>query len=332
MRRLIGVEFRRVFARDITRLLALIVLLISVLASIGAFVSTSSPIKDKEAEFDQGILLQRDNLAARIEKCATVGSDPPEGFERAVDRERFERMFGPRPRPQCRAQLSRSSFLEDDRRFHLLSFPGILEGLILPTAIFALIIGATMIGAEWGAGTIPTLLTWEPRRARILAAKILAILAACASLFLLFGLFVAVTVSPALILRGTSVGIDAIWREDVLAVGLRGMYLSALSGLFGFALAMLIRNTAAALGAAFGYLMILESLVRATGALHAWLVSNNALIVLAGYSPFRPLSDEEPISGALAERSSLEAGLILGGYMLLVALISGVLFHRRDVH
>lgn len=331
MKRMVAVEFRRVFARDITRLLGLIVVFGSVMGGIGAFVSAGSSPKTQEIEFDQTILSQRAELPARIEKCMQGPSRTPPNIGSRV---RFPQLAEPqpRPRPQCRAQLSSSGIDEDDRRFKLLNFPRMLEGLMFPSAIFALIIGATMIGAEWGAGTIPNLLTWEPRRVRVLAAKILAVLAACASLFLLFALFAAVTLMPALILRGTAIGLGAIWQEDMISVVLRGMYLPALSGLFGFAFAMMIRNTAAALGAAFGYLLIAENLIRATGALHAWLVSSNAAIVGVGFSPFRSFSREEPVSLALAERSSLEAGLILGAYVLLITLISGFLFHRRDVH
>jgi len=36
----------------------------------------------------------------------------------------------------------------------------------------AWVIGASSIGAEWQARSITTLLTWEPRRARVLAAKV----------------------------------------------------------------------------------------------------------------------------------------------------------------
>ena len=58
-------------------------------------------------------------------------------------------------------------------------------GLLL--VIGALIGGATVTGAEWRAGTVLGLLTWEPRRHRVLAARALAVgvLAAAISLILL---------------------------------------------------------------------------------------------------------------------------------------------------
>ncbi len=353
MRRLLGVEFRRVFARDVTRLLGIIAVAGSVFAGIGAFVSTGALPEAQEAEFNQSILRARALLPDRIHKCATeripltpnlLPLDPQNPrFNAEINRinriqqERIGKFSEPQPRPQCRAQLSRSSLnstnQKGDRRFHLLSLPSAFEALILPSAIFALVIGATIIGAEWGAGTIPSLLTWEPRRMRVLAAKILAVLAACASVFLIFALLVTAFTSPAFFFRGSAVGVDEIWRKDMMSVVLRGMYLPALSGLFGFTFAMLIRNTAAALGAAFGYLLIAEGLIRATGSLSAWLVSNNAAVVLVGYSPFKNFfSAEPPVSLALAERSSVEAGLILGVYLLVLASISAFLFHRRDVH
>ena len=350
MRRLLGVEFRRVFARDITRLLGLIAVAGSVFAGIGAFVSTGGATNSQEAEFDQSILSARALLPDQIHKCTTeripLASIPPlpldpqnprfnEEINRInrANRIQQQKFLEPRPLARCRSELSRSDADDGDRRLHLLFLPGAFEPLILPSAIFALVIGATIIGAEWGAGTIPTLLTWEPRRMRVLGAKVLGVLASCAALFPIFALLLAGTLSPTLLFRGSAVGLDAIWRQDMMSVVLRGMYLPALSGLFGFTFAMLIRNTAAALGVAFGYLLVAESLIRATGSLSAWLVSNNAAVVLVGYSPFKNFfSPQEPVSLALAERSSVEAGLILCAYMLVFASISAFLFHRRDVH
>ena len=45
-------------------------------------------------------------------------------------------------------------------------------------AFMAFLVGATAAGAEWSAGTMQSLLYWEPRRVRVMVAKVAALAAA----------------------------------------------------------------------------------------------------------------------------------------------------------
>src|SRR5687768_4237204 len=53
------------------------------------------------------------------------------------------------------------------------------DGLLLVTGLFlfmgALIGGAAVVGGEWWSGGVTTLLTWDPRRVRVLLARLAAI-------------------------------------------------------------------------------------------------------------------------------------------------------------
>ena len=52
---------------------------------------------------------------------------------------------------------SNVSYSVDDLR-------GTLQGTTVPLVMASWLLGASFIGAEWRAGTVTTLLTWEPRR------------------------------------------------------------------------------------------------------------------------------------------------------------------------
>ena len=182
--------------------------------------------------------------------------------------------------------------------------------------------GASMIGAEWRAGTFVTLLTWEPNRRRVAVTKLLAcgLVAAVVALALL-ALFTAAFL-PAALGPGTSDGMDAAWWRSVAEAVVRIACITGLVATFSASVAMVGRSTAAALGVAFAYLLIVENLLRAwkpwTG---RFLVGENGAIFVSGGD----LHTES------FTRSTTTAGLTLLGYVLLTALLAVATFWRRDL-
>src|SRR5205809_968711 len=85
-----------------------------------------------------------------------------------------------------------------------------------------LIAGGTLFGAEWHAGTITTELTWEPRRARLHLAKVLAAAAFALVGFVALQVLVGLAVTPAAVLRGVTRGVDASWLWSTAGVVARG--------------------------------------------------------------------------------------------------------------
>jgi ABC-2 family transporter len=200
------------------------------------------------------------------------------------------------------------------------------DRFLAPTVVFlaigALLGGASMVGAEWRAGSIATLLTWEPRRVRLAIAKLVA--AACVAAviaFLLQVVFVA-GLLPAVFAHGTTEGADGGWFLGLLGAMARSEALVAMAAVLGGAVAMIGRNTAAALGASFAYMMIGENLVRAWKPwLRPWLVAENAFIFLAGFAP-----DELTLG-----RSFGAAGATLLLYTLGLAAVAVATFRVRDI-
>lgn len=198
---------------------------------------------------------------------------------------------------------------------------------ILGIASFFLLIGAvlggaSMIGAEWRAGTIGTLLTWEPARARVAVAKLVACGLVAAVIAGLLQVLFCLAFVPAALGRGTTAGVDLDWLQSLGGAVLRSSLLVGLAAVLMASIAMLGRNTSAALGVAFGYMMIFENLLRAW---KPWttrlLLGENGAILITG----------DDLATASFSRSTLAAGLTLCAYVGGVALVAVASFWRRDL-
>jgi hypothetical protein len=218
----------------------------------------------------------------------------------------------------CREQ---SLQIARDPRFHLETLTDIYSGLSPLLMILALGLGATFIGAEWGAGTITTYLTWEPRRVRAFIAKAVGALAFVFLAALAVQAVLGLALTPAGALRGTTEGIDAGWFVDTAIMMLRSATLSAIFGGVGFALASAARNTAASIIVGFVYFAVLEQILRVFRPNWArWLVAENAALWLVG--------DEAGVGFA---QSRLRAIVTLIAYSVILLSVSLALFRRRDV-
>lgn len=199
------------------------------------------------------------------------------------------------------------------------SFIGVAAFFLL---IGAVVGGASMIGAEWRAGTFVTLLTWEPDRRRVAIAKLLACGIVATAVAVALQVVFTAAFLPAALGPGTMEGIDAEWWRSVAGTELRVACVVGLAATFVASVAMVGRNTAAALGVAFAYVMVVESIV------HAWkpwagrfLVGANGAVFVTG----RDL-DDAPFT-----RSTVTAGLTLLGYAALAGIAAVVTFRRRDI-
>jgi hypothetical protein len=182
--------------------------------------------------------------------------------------------------------------------------------------------GASVAGAEWRAGTVSTVLTWEPRRVRLHAARagsagLLAAVIALALQGLLLLAFV-----PSVLAHGTTAGADATWVTSLVLATARVALLTGLAAVIGVSLATLGRNTVAAIVVAWGWLAIAEGMIRGLAPEHArWLVGENAAVVLT----WAGLDGDQP------SHSPLVASITLLALSACIAVVSTVAFQRRDL-
>ena len=165
--------------------------------------------------------------------------------------------------------------------FGLVDARPFIEGTASLFAIAGWLIGTSLAGAEWQAGTMTTLLTWEPRRFRVLVVKALAAAIGVFAMILLLDLLFTGLMALVAATRGSTVGTDASLVRSLVGLDVRVATLAAFGAILGLSLAMVTRNTGATLGIAFVYLAIVEGLFRQfLPGWRAWLLGDNSTIFL----------------------------------------------------
>ena len=210
------------------------------------------------------------------------------------------------------AGTSNAFRLDDARPF--------LEGTASLFAIAGWLIGTSLAGAEWQAGTMTTLLTWEPRRSRVLVAKtIAAAIGVFAMIFVLDLLFTGLMALVAAT-RGGTEGTDTSLVRSLVGFDVRVATLAALGAILGLSLAMVTRNTGATLGIAFVYLVIVEGLFRQfLPGWRAWLLGDNITIFLLAQT-----------DGEIG-RSLWSSALVVGLWCVAWLFVATATFLARDV-
>ncbi len=200
--------------------------------------------------------------------------------------------------------------------------PDILTGLAFIFVIIGWYMGASFVGAEWAAGTMATTITWESRRGRVLVAKAVA---AAGSVFV-FMMLVCGLMSVAFAMVASATDPSAMpagFIVDQTSLVLRLASASAIGGLLGFSVATVARHTAGAVGVGFGYLLIVEGLLRAFRP--GWqrlLLGENLAFWVIGHG--RTSSGQSV--------SMTGSGLVLVGYCLVLFAIALAWFRARDVN
>jgi hypothetical protein len=171
-------------------------------------------------------------------------------------------------------------------------------------------------------GTITTLLTWEPRRTRVIVAKVLACAVSVFALAIALQAVLGGVLGLDAAFRGTTEGVDATWVRETSGVAIRAATLASVASVIGFAVASIGRNTAAALGAGFAYLAVIENLVRGLRpGWQRWLFTDNAAVFITGGD----------VSFTF-ERTMLQALVLLAAYAAVLFAVGVVMFRARDVN
>lgn len=203
-------------------------------------------------------------------------------------------------------------------------------------AALLLILGALVVGSEYGWGTFKTALTQRPGRLGVLFGKLLAF-ATVLVLFVLLG-FAAAALCAFLIAQLESASVD--WPSlTTLARGVgAGTLIFAVWGMLGLALATLFRGTALAIGLGLAWVLAVENLISGL----AGPDSDNETLetirkALPGENSFslansfgQPLP-EEFTGGFQPLVEAGQAAWVLAAYAVGFILISALLMWRRDV-
>jgi hypothetical protein len=210
-------------------------------------------------------------------------------------------------------------------------------GFAALAAVVAALVGATWIGAEWSTRSLVALLFWVPRRMQVMGAKLVVLTGAAVLIGVVaqLGWLAMSGVLRAVVGRDAALP-QAFW-SDLLQTQARGVLLTVIAALLAFGLTNLVRNTGAALGIAFVYLVIVESAVRGLRPLwQPWLLTDNAAaLVQQGGSTIYVYPEQsgsgpvEPIEYYLGH---LQSGVFLAVVTLVMVAVGAVLFAKRDLH
>lgn len=271
------------------------------------------------------------NASTDTERAVAAARREVEVCER--DRAEQERLEGPAAVQGWVCPTEAELIPSFDRTFRYAdTMPNGMRSAAIAMFLVCFAMGASFIGAEWGSGSMATLLTWEPRRGRVLAAKAIAgvVLAFVAVVLALAVL--AVAYLPAGAWRGTLDGIDAGFWRSMGAISLRAGGLAAFGVAVATALAMLVRNTAGAVGVGFVYGVIVDPLLGNLwrGRFHTWVLQHN-LPRMLGFPVSSPQGGRF-VAPTLDQAPSVTRPVILFSIYAAVLLLSAyAAFRARDV-
>lgn len=324
--RLLGAEFRRLLARRFT----LVLIGLALLGYLGAIgVLWTQYHRAAPADLAQATA-QRDQQITQIQQQVQQCLSGPGG---SVD--------------SCGVVPTQDQFPPDQflqyRPFQPRDVDAYTLAIGVAVALAAFLLAATFIGAEWSSKNLIAWLFYEPRRMRLMAAKVLALVGVVGVLAAVAQLIWTLTAHLLIAQRGVPVSADTVgggfahfWTDSALTQ-LRAWALALPALLLGFALASLIRNTAAALGVAFVYLVVVESVLRGftpgsqpyllTVNVEAWVRQGGTIVY--GGMVFDPAQNMVLPQQIHVSNLHGAVGLLLyGGVALAVALLA---FRRRDI-
>ena len=248
----------------------------------------------------------------------------------------------PDPKPALEEMCSMPEPTVDDFGKPRMVFAEVTPELLLGSSYLlvfaAFLIGASFVGAEFSTGAIANWLTFEPRRLRVYASKLLAAaiglapVAAVVLAIVLFGTYLIVDQ-----LGDTSSTTGKVWG-DLTATGGRALLLIALGASLGGVVGLLLRHTAAAIGVVMGYLVLIEGVFAGfLNKAQPWLVKLNFDAFVRHDTTYyinqcSTGSDGSYMCNSIEKTLSFEHGAwYLGILAVVLVLLGGLVFTRRDV-
>lgn len=218
----------------------------------------------------------------------------------------------------------------------LRDLPEVLQGISTFVILLGALLGASLGGADWTNNTITTLLTWEPRRIKVLLTRALVVvLFAFAITIALQAVFAAVFWLGAATRGTTAFTPSGLWN-DVGQTLLRTSVVATAFALIALSIAMIGRSTVSSLGALVGYLILFEAVIAGfRPSIQAWLVVRAGIVVVSQ----TPILDyrsgisysSSGYSDPIVLMSVARANAVVGVYVVVLLVLALVVFRRRDV-
>jgi ABC-2 type transport system permease protein len=320
---LLGVEIRRALARRM--LLTLIVIALGGIAVGGVITFVKSHPLSADA-----LLHAQAQADADIQRCLNGEFIQEQDLPPNTTLDEW-----------CHENITPRNYVSSST-FHLWDLGNVLQGVSFLLVAGALAMGASFVGAEWHTGSMATLLTWEPRRLRVLAAKTIAIAAVAFVVTVGLQAVLSLVLTLVAVTRGDTAETGGSFLRSVVGSGLRISATASGASVMGLAVAMIGRNVAAALGGIFVYVAVIEGILRGIRMkLGLWLLGDNVGVFITG----RPSTyfDQTTVNTAVIGGQSTafsgsqvrtvgQAAVIIALYAAVLLLAAAWSFRVRDVN
>lgn len=328
MMRLVRVELRRLFSRRLTLLAILAGVVIAGIVVFGTAMDAKPlsgvELQQQEQGRQQALQDWKEHGPEMVKSCQEEQAkqqktDPTADFG-CDHMNPAEGSFG-KPQPNVKELMPQNLQISS----YLLSF-------------IAFVLGAGFVSAEFSTGAIANWLTFEPRRLRVYASKLIA---AGVSVIPLAIVVIAIIATGTWFISGTwgSTALTSAQRGDLLLSGLRVVTLTAVAALVGAAIGTLLRHTAAVIGVAMAYIVLVEGVFQ--GLLQKsqpWLVTKNMDAWVAHGTTYGVESCHTQQDGGYAcdfVQKQLSFGhgtLYLAIATIALVLLAGWVFRQRDIN
>ncbi len=331
---LLQAEWRRLFARRLTRVMMALTVFVLALAGFGvgshSHPHTAATLAHAQ-EFIAGQRAQNLELCLATARAATAGpagQPPPTEAECQQQAEQFQPSADEFQGYQFTFRRDMSTLLV------------LLGGLL---GLFGFVVGASFVGAEWSSGGMMTVLVWRPRRMEVLAGKLAGLLLGVAAFAVATSAVWTAALWAVARTRGDAAHLTPGLLASLALLDTRVLALTLACAAAGFALASYGRHTAAALGTAIGYLVTVEIVARiALSAAHVarpqrYFVSSYMLSWLNNSTSYTDAgSCQTPTSGAGCQPTTWSIGAGLSATLLAAILVATLVaaaaaLRHRDV-
>lgn len=213
--------------------------------------------------------------------------------------------------------------------------PNILGIVAALLPIMAFVIGASYFGADAKSGMIEQILTWEPRRLRLLAARAVSSLVGIGVIGAILAIYFVALMFGLAATTGTTEGTSAELWANIASGVLRTGLAVGLFAIFGLGITMLVNNSVGSIVGFIIYWFILENFIIAV-----FLPRVSVYLPITNAGAFGSGNDVEYITGNAFSQEGpdlavshgyLAAGAVLAGWVVLGLVLGAVAFTQRDI-
>jgi hypothetical protein len=202
-----------------------------------------------------------------------------------------------------------------------------LQEAAAPLAVAGFVLGASLLGADYTSRALATLLTWQPRRSRVLASRAIACAAVTVGVSLAALALLILALLPAALAHGDGEAPTGSWWLSTAALAARCALLAAGVSVIGVAAAALGRGTTAALAGLGVYWLVIDRTVTSLWpSIGRWLPIADARSWILTNS-----HTGESADGHNAGHTPATAGLLLLTAILTIHVLATHRLKHRDI-